>query len=424
MLKFGLLGGGSNLPAECTGSDICMLVEQNPLAIDIVGFSSEDNYGSVYPSSAEGVRIFSITFDTTLDICIARMGELGQDQIPGYDEMAWTFSGFTGGQVIWTWIDVNNRYEATSAELVDYMVTQLDGNVGMTFEPVRYDPLGLNPQWQFIQGDNTQSYMYSLGRDILKISTGSGQENFVAFTPFEVWNDMEVSCMPTQEGLSQLNSLFAMAIRGVDINNFIGLRFYADYLDVYERKGSVFKSLNQNPVPMSEATGNKVTLRVEGRVVTVLINDVERGDYVDCDALDTLLAGYCGIVERPSPALNIAHSYSCVERKIGYLGGNATGTLTYLAFERDPSGIPPAITINAGGVDLTTTLIEQSGSQLVVTTAESVTSGQTVLCTIDDTGTNVPQLTNSVVNNSTNWVTYGNELVTYEGEQVTYEETP
>ena len=422
MLKFGLLGSGIGIvtPTECVGVDVCMLVKINPGDGNIAGFSSVDTYGNVYPARVDGVFIFSITFDIATDLCIARMGNLGEDQIPGYDSMAWTFSGFTGGQVIWLWDAVENYYVATSATLTDYIHTQIDLNVGMTFEPVLYDPLGLNPDWQFIQGDNTESYMYSLGRDILKIATGSGQENLVAFKPFEVWNDMEVSCMPTQEGLSQLNSLFAMAIRGVDINNFIGLRFYADYLDVYERKGSVFKSLNQNPVPMSEATGNKVTLRVEGRVVTVLINDVARGDYVDCDVLDTLTAGYCGIVERPSPALNIAHSYSCVERKIPYLGGNATGTLTYLAFGRDPSGIPPAITINAGGVDLTTTLIEISGSQLVVTTAESVTTGQTVLCTIDDTGTNVPQLTNSVVANNTALVTFEGEIVTHNGEPVTH----
>ena len=420
MLNFGLLGAGVVVPALCVGADVCMLVEQDPLVADIVGFSSVDGFGSAFPSSMDGILIYSITFNTATDTCIARMGDLGEDQIPGYDEMAWSVGGFTGGQVIWTWIPAENRYEATSVELTDYMRTQLDEAVGMSFEPVLYDPLGLNPNWQFIQGDNPESYLYSLGRDIYKISTGSGQENFVAFTPFEVWNDSEISCIVLQDGVSQLNSLFALAVRAVDINNFIGLRFYANYLDVYERKGGVFKSLNQNPVPMSEVGTNKVTLRVEGRVVTVLINDVARGDYVDCDALDTLLAGYCGIIERPSTALAIAHSYSCVERKIGYLGGNATGTITYLAFERDPSGVPPAITINAGGVDLTTTLIEISGSQLVVTTAESVTSGQTVLVTIDDTGTNVPQLTNSVVTNNTALVTYNGEPVTYNGEPVTY----
>ncbi len=411
------------LDLACAGSTICMVVEANPNVPSMFGFSLNENYGTVRPTAYLDIPIHSITFDRDTGACLVRMGPDGITLIPGYDEMAWEFSGFTG-EIDFVWDAVEFRYEAVNLALAQYVETQDGEYMGLLFKPVTFDPLEDSPDWQFIQGDNAESYMYSLGRDIYKISTGSGQENFVAFKPFEVWNDSEISCIVLQDGVSQLNSLFAMVVRGVDINNFVGMRFYANYLDVYERKGGVFKSLNQNPVPMSEVGTNKVTLRVEGRVVTVLINDVERGDYVDCDALDTLLAGYCGIVERPSQAIAIAHSYSCVERKIGYVGGNATGTLTYLAFDREPSGLPTSVTINAGGVDLTTTLVEQSGSQLVVTTAETVVSGQTVLCTIDDTGSNVPQLTNSFVNNNTSWVTYGNELVTYNGEQVTYEETP
>ena len=410
------------LNGSCIDMDLCMNVGFNEVIPSDAGFSSASTYGAIRPEAFLDIPIHSIVFDNISGNCITRMGPDGISLIPSYDEMAWTFSGYTGGEVNFIWSPTNFRYEVTDLALAAYVHTQIGEYMGLKFMPVIFDPLEDSPDWQFIQGDNPESYMYSSGRDIYKIATGSGQENFVAFKPFEVWNDSEISCIVLQDGVSQLNSLFAMVVRGVDINNFIGLRFYANYLDVYERKGGVFKSLNQNPVPMSEVGTNKVTLRVEGRVVTVLINDVERGDYVDCDALDTLLAGYCGIVERPSQAIAIARTYSCVERKIAYVGGNATPTVTYLAFDREPSGLPTSITINAGGVDLTTTLVEQSGSQLVITTAETITTGQTVLATIDGTGSNVPNLTNSFVNNNTAFVTYLGEIVTYEGDDVTYTE--
>ena len=411
------------LDLACAGSSICMVVEGNPNVTSIFGFSMINNYGTVRPTEFLDIPIHSITFDKDTGHCVARMGPDGITKIPSYEQMIWEFSGHTG-PVTFVWDEVEFRYEVIDLALAQYVETQDGEYMGLTFAPVIFDPLEDSPDWQHIDGGQAESYFFKRGRVLGKSLSADNHENFVAYTPFELWNDMEASCVMTFASPvgDYDHSVFQLVVRGVDIENFIGMRSYNGVLDVYERKAGVWKLLNQNPATSAEALGKKVTLRVEARKVTILIDGVDTGDYVDCDVLDTLTVGMCGMMDRPSTEVEFSYGYASREVKIAYIGGNATPTVTYLAFDREPSSLPNAVTINAGGVDLTTLLVEQSGSQLVVTTAESITTGQTVLATIDGSGSNVPNLTNSFVNNNTAFTTYKGEIVTYNGDDVTYTE--
>ena len=151
--------------------------------------------------------------------------------------------------------------------------------------PVYYNPLESSPRWQFIQGSQTESYMHSYDGEVGKTTTSSGQENFVALAPFEIWEDMEISYNMTYAQSIQSSSMFQLAVRAMDTQNFIGMRTYAGYLDVYERKNGAFKSLNITPVLNDDAVGKTVTLKVAGVVVTILVDGVAK-------ALEKLIKPY------------------------------------------------------------------------------------------------------------------------------------
>jgi len=118
--------------------------------------------------------------------------------------------------------------------------------------------------------------------------------------------NMEMTCrLETSDG----TSAFILAVRFVDVLNFIGLRPYLGNVEIYEKVGGTWNKLMETP---NNLRSQMLTLRVVGSQVTFLVNGTER--WTGTTAVTG--SGRAGILSRDSVAMNLSSIYS-LHRIIG-----------------------------------------------------------------------------------------------------------
>jgi len=414
----------------CTGADICLTVGKNPLA-ETYGYAPHAGtpFGDMNPPTFMGIPVYNFIFNAVNGVNACSLGVAGNDKIQDIDFFSATFNDYVNNPILFVWDNTQTRYRSDSLILAEFVRDNLGLNIGVVVIPSTFALLEDCPYWTFRSGASTSQSKMSWADKIVSkdATTGGGEDLFVSLDSFETdetYFDMSVSCRFAQFNAGVGESTFPLVVRAIDHDNFIGLRSYNGHLDVYEREHGTFRPLNNSAFPTDTLTSaDRITLKIEGQVVTVLVNDISVGVYNSAVRTET---GYVGIVQRAGVRVGpMTSNYQFEDIRMNYIGGNVPsgGSTVYLAFDRDVGGDPLEVIINVNGSPAAYTTFDITGQQIVLGMTTNIAPTDTVTATINGLGSNVPDLTDAPITNaSLVYVEYIGELVTYNGDFVTYTE--